>query len=248
MERMDYYLSSYAGLRVLAPGLPLYLEEFATQAGGGCDGLSNRFVSVLWYVHTLGLAGKRGIARVTRQDLVGWSFSSGVSRYTLLGPPGWVSTAADGLPTPHPDFFATALWRQLVGPAALSAEVAASPDVNATLGVHAWCAGADAGAPDGAVVLTFIHTGTAPLPLALGEGLAATPRIEWVLTPPGGNLTADAVLLNGEPLAVGPDGALPAVPVPGAGVPAGGAPIVLPPTSAGFLLLPNAGAQACKAA
>jgi hypothetical protein len=40
---MDYYYSSYVALRdAVAPGLPLYLEEFATQAGGGCDGLSNR--------------------------------------------------------------------------------------------------------------------------------------------------------------------------------------------------------------
>jgi hypothetical protein len=60
---------------------------------------------------------------VTRQDLAGWSFTSGVSNYTLAGPPGawmgpsmpamltvaliagWVSTKADGLPTPHPDWY-----------------------------------------------------------------------------------------------------------------------------------------------
>ena len=113
---MADYMNDYISLSArVAPGLPLYLEEFATQAGGGCDGLSNRFVSGFWFLHTLGLAAERGIARVTRQDFVGWSFASGVSHYPLAGPPGWVSSAANGPPTPHPDYFSTVLFRQLVG-------------------------------------------------------------------------------------------------------------------------------------
>ena len=80
IEHMDYYYSSYKSLRdSTAPHLPLSLEEFASQAGGGCDGLSNRFVSSYWWIHSLGLAAERNITRVTRQDLVGWSFASGVS-------------------------------------------------------------------------------------------------------------------------------------------------------------------------
>lgn len=43
VERMDYYFTSYVAARdASAPGTPLYLEEFATAADGGCDGLSNR--------------------------------------------------------------------------------------------------------------------------------------------------------------------------------------------------------------
>lgn len=246
MERMDYYFSNYAGLRdSLAPGLPLYLEEFATSAGGGCDGLSNRYVSTLWYMHTLGLAGKRGIARVTRQDLVGWSFSSGMSHYPLAGPPGWVTSASDGLPTPHPDYFTTLLWRQVVGAASLSVTVGAPPAVNASVGVHAWCAGPSSGAPSRAVVLTFINTGAEPIQAQLEGGLADAPRLEWILTPPGGNLTADAVLINGSPLTVDGSGKLPELPVPGASVTASDSPIVLPPFSAGFLVLSAAAAPAC---
>ena len=265
IERMDYYLAAYAAARDAAsPGLPLYLEEAATQAGGGCDGLSNRFVSGFWWVHTLGLAGARGVARVTRQDLAGWSFASGASHYPLAGPPGWVNeTSPGGPPTPHPDFFTTLLWRQLVGDAVLGASLAAAPAVNASVGVHAWCA---RGAGPGAVVLTYINTGSAPVELAVvllgGKGkvagssragalspLPVAPRVEYALTAPRGDLTADGVLLNGSPLGVDARGALPALPVPGAAVPAGGSaappPLLLPPQAYGFVVLPAAGAPAC---
>ena len=40
---MDHYYSAFTSLRDrYSPRLPVYLEEMATQAGGGCDGLSNR--------------------------------------------------------------------------------------------------------------------------------------------------------------------------------------------------------------
>ncbi len=72
MESIKGDLTSYANLRnQIAPNVPLILEETATQAGitvvetgclllftccfpgGGCEGLSDRFVSGFWCVHTL---------------------------------------------------------------------------------------------------------------------------------------------------------------------------------------------------
>lgn len=248
IEHIDYYLTSYSSLRdAIAPGVPLYLEEFATQAGGGCDGLSNRFVAGFFYVHALNLAGQRGIARVTRQDLIGWSFSSGVSHYPLAGPPGWVNASRDGLPTPHPDYFTTLLWRQLVGATPLPSTLAAGPSVNASLGLHAWCANdanaAALGYPAGSVAVAYINVGADDVALGLGGGLPASPRLEWLLTPPGGDLTADGVLLNGAPLGVDGGGAI-TLPVAGRAVQPGGPAPVLPAGSYGFLLLPGAGASA----
>lgn len=246
MERMAHYYSAFVSERdASAPGLPVYLEEFATQAGGGCDGLSNRFVSGFWFLHALGLAGRMGILRVTRQDLAGWSFSSGVSHYTLSGPPGWNNAAADGLPTPHPDWFTAVLWRQLVGDRVLDVALQASAAINDTFAVHAWCA-APAAAPAGAVVLIFINTDTENVLLALSGGLTAdAPRVEFLLTAPGGNMTADALLLNGVALGVDAEGRLPQQPLPGKSVPAGGASLTLPARSYGFVLLPGAQAVAC---
>lgn len=242
IERMAYYYGVFAAARdAFAPALPLYVEECATQAGGGCDGLGNRFVSGFWFVHALGLAGRMGVARVTRQDLAGWSFTSGVSRYMLAGPPGWESTASGGLPTPHPDWYTAILWRQLVGDAVLAVSVDAAPEVNATLGLHAWCA---AGVPGG-VVVAYINLAPSPVALTLGGALPASPRVEYVMTAPGGNLTADGVLLNGVLLAVDGAGRLPAQPVPGAPVPAGAPGIVVPRYSYGFVVLGGAGAAAC---
>lgn len=72
IERMAHYYSAFVAARdAHAPRMPVYLEEMATQAGGGCDGLSNRFVSGFWFVHALGLAGEMNVSRVTRQDLAG---------------------------------------------------------------------------------------------------------------------------------------------------------------------------------
>lgn len=241
IERMAHYYSAFVAARdANAPGMPVYLEEMATQAGGGCDGLSNRFVSGLWFMHALGLAGQMGVHRVTRQDLAGWSFASGVSRYTLAGPPGWVG-ASQGAPTPHPDWFAAVLWRQIMGAKVLPATLAAAPAVNDTLAVHAWCAAGGGGA----VALAFVNLAPAAVELALAGVPAAAVRTEFFLTPPGGNLTADALLLNGEAWGVDAAGRLPQLPVPGRAVQ--GSPIFLPPTSYGFLVLPAAGAAACAA-
>ena len=241
IERMAYYYSQFAAARdSFAPKMPVYLEEMATQAGGGCDGLSNRFVSGFWFIHALGLAAEMGVSRVTRQDLAGWSFTSGVSHYTLAGPPGWENEQRDGPPMPHPDYFVALLWRQLVGARVLSASLNASVSVNSSFAAHTFCAAA--GAP-GAVVLAYMNLAAAPLALALGGALPAAPRVEFVLESPSGNLTADALLLNGAPLTVDARGRLAAQPVPGKAVAAGG--IVIPPQSYGFVVLSAAQAQAC---
>lgn len=131
-----------------------------------------------------------------------------------------------------------------------SALVASPPTVNETLAVHAWCAAAGAGgAPPGAVVLAFINLGAqaVELELQLASAMAAPEpaRVEFILSAPSGNLTADAVLLNGAPWGVDGAGKLPQQPVQGHAVPQGGAPLSLPATSYGFVVYPAAGAPAC---
>ena len=273
LNHIDYYYAAFTSTRdVYAPGVDLYLEEMAAEAGGGCEGLSNRYVSGFFYVHALGMAAERGIQLVTRQDLVGWSFTSGVSHYTLAGPAGWSNSRANGLPTPHPDYFTHLLWRQLVGRTVLNAtlisgshssssrpnfEVDVKDDTSADVAVHAFCASSakssSSGSSSGAVVLAYINLGDSAVSVALQSAssgrapIADTPRIEYLLTATASNMTADALLLNGAPLAVDGNGRL-AQPIPGAPVPAGGSQLSLPPQSYGLVVLPQAGAPACKAA
>lgn len=147
------------------------------------------------------------------------------------------------MPTPHPDFFTALLWRQIVGAAPLASTLAAAPSVNATLGAYAWCAAPSAG-PPGSVAVAYINLAADAVALSVEGVASSSPRLQYVLTAPGGNLTADAVLLNGAPLGVDGAGRLPAQPIPGAPVAAPG-PLSLPPFSYGFFVLTGADAGAC---
>jgi hypothetical protein len=103
-------LDPYVATRnVYAPGLPLILEETATQAGGGCANLSNRYISGFYFLHAIATTGEVGFMRYHRQDVVGWSFTNRPSQYALLGQPGWVS----GPLTPNPDYFLALVWKQV---------------------------------------------------------------------------------------------------------------------------------------
>ena len=117
---------------------------------------------------------------------------------------------------------------------------------NSTAVFFAYC-----GVTPGSVVIAAVNIGAEGVTLELvdSEGqtpLVTTPRLEFVLTPPGGNLSAAAPLLNGvqPPLRLAPDGGLP--PMLPVEVPVGGATgLLLPPWSQAFFVLQNAGAVAC---
>jgi len=123
----------------------------------------------------------------------------------------------------------------------LSVKLNASKAVNDTFAVHAWCGTKLVSAAG--VVLIYINTAEDVVELSL-SGLEATPRVEYVLTPPNGNLTADALFLNGESWSVDEQGNLPVQPVPGKSIPAGGPGISLPGGSYGFLTF-DQGTKVC---
>ncbi len=79
-------------------------ENWVTETGhalyGGEPGLSDSFASVLWWLDELGLLARDGVARVFRQALIGGS-------YGLLD---------EQTMAPRPDFYASFLWKQLMGP------------------------------------------------------------------------------------------------------------------------------------
>ncbi|MFQ3620424.1 MAG: glycoside hydrolase [Spirochaetales bacterium] len=78
-------------------------EFWLTEAGhalyGGEPGLSDTYVSTLWWLDLLGRMAKVGVSHVFRQTLVG-------SDYGLLYP--------DTL-DPRPDYYASFLWKKLMG-------------------------------------------------------------------------------------------------------------------------------------
>ena len=128
------------------------------------------------------------------------------------------------------------------------------PAVVANATFHVWCATAAAG---GAATITLAYTNPTGVAAAVSVAdVADAPRVEYVLTatampaPPGGaappaSLTNDTAYLNGVLLTVGADGVLPAYPIPGRSVAAGGAAFVAPPWSLGFVTYVGANAPAC---
>jgi len=174
-----------------------------------------------------------------RQDLAG-------AAYGLVD----VTTADNGTTTytPNPDYWTTALWKALVGPRVLTAQVAGGSEGT---GVWAWafCTAVSAAGSlpgDVTVVLTNFNNATAmvslPQPAAAVSGASAT-RGEYLLTPPpGAGLDSQAVNLNGAPLTLLPDLSLPAF------TPAvvdAATPVTLPPLAYGFYHLRGMRAAAC---
>ena len=221
------YAASAAPL--LAQGVPLILGETATSAHGGCDGLSNRFVSGFTFMLELGTLGEVGVAQINRQDIAGFSSNTGPSSYALLGPPGW---SHGPLGQPHPDYWVALLWKRLVGTRVLAASLQAAAPLLERLDAHVWCA---AGA-SGSLVVSYFSMADASTPLALPPHVPATPRVEYVLTSTA--LDSNDAYLNGVLLTAGDDGSVPAM--GGKAIPVGGAAISLPPWSYGFIVLQGA--------
>lgn len=76
-----------------------WVTETAHALYGGEPGLSDTFVSTLWWLDELGLFAREGVDKVFRQSLIG-------ARYGLLDQKTWA---------PRPDFWASFLWSKLMG-------------------------------------------------------------------------------------------------------------------------------------
>jgi len=100
-------------------------EQWITETGhalyGGEPGISDTFISTLWWLDSLGLFAREGIARVFRQSLIG-------SDYGLL----------DQLTCePRPDFYASFFWKKIMGQRVLSIDCPDDKPSSLRLYVHA---------------------------------------------------------------------------------------------------------------
>ena len=238
-------LAAVSAVKAATPGteaMLLVLEETAGSSGGGCDNVTNRYVAGFCWMNTLMTVGRAGFDRVHRQDIAGWSFAFGKSNYALVGPPGWV--VGSDLLTPHPDYFTTILWRQVVGDAVLSAHVTGDAALRADVELGVWCAAETSPFGLGNVVMPFVNTRDAAVTVALPAALSGAATVSHIMTAPGGDLQADAVLLNGQPLTLAAGGKLQEYPIGGAPA-AAAAQITLPPLAYGFVAF-QATAAACQ--
>jgi heparanase 1 len=201
-----------------APQAATWLGETSNAQCGGAPGISDAFVSSLWWLDELGKMARRGTQVVIRQSLTG-------ADYGLLSEPSL---------DPRPDYFASVLWRRLMGAKVLAATVTRP----LTLRVYAHCAASEF--PPGAVTALLINLDDAqPITVAL-DGISAGARELYLVD--AESLQAPRARLGGRPLVVNADGSLPSL-APLAG---DGETVVLPPASYAFVVFPHAGAAACR--
>jgi hypothetical protein len=200
--------------------------------------VSNRYASGFWLLNQLGYLSAANYSVMIRQDLAGGNY--GLVDLVLNASGVVVGYVA------NPDYFTTALFKRLAGPAVLAATVVGG--ANAT-GVRAWAYCAADGSGDITVTLSNFGQGAVGVSLdvvaaAAGAGGGVSGYDVYLLTPGDAalGLASQAVLLNGSPLALQADYTLP--PMPAAPAPAG-APVSMPATSYAFVVLRGAAAAAC---
>jgi heparanase 1 len=242
METLENFLVAYRGYVAAGGGeaIPVILGETASTAQGGCDGLSNRFISGFVFMYELGSVAESRIVQMNRQDLIGWSSEGTPSGYAVLGSAGWISTAVSGPPTPHPDYFIALLWKQLVGTTVLSS--AASVSMSSEWNSHMWCSKGKT------PLLSFINLGAKDEVVHVNTIPAGVSRTEYFITSSADNIYSEEMpqsflgnesYLNGKLMYVNPDGTLPQFPFAGRRV-VDGSTLVVPARSYGFVTFDGA--------
>lgn len=205
-----------------ARGKPVWLGESGNAQCGGEPGESDAFVGGFWWLDELARMARRGEQVVVRQTLSG-------SNYGLLD---------DDTLSPRPDYWTSILWRRLMGTRALDAARGDDPLVR----VYAHCARAPA-AP-GAVALAVLNldrTNAVSLVLDAFSGDEAE-----VYELASREVQSSEVRLNGTALHAADDGAPPPIAPATARRSASGLRAVFGPATYGFVVLPGAGAAACR--
>ena len=210
--------------RTRAPGTAVWLGETGSAQCGGEPGFSNTFADTLWWLDELGRLARRGEKVVVRQTLSG-------SDYGLVD---------DRTLEPNPSYWASWLWRDLMGTRVLDAAVGPA---SASLRAYAHCLrpGPDRPAGGAALVLVNVDPGAGVEVDLPALGAARVLRLE--ADGPGARTTR----LDGAPLQIQPDGQLPARPrLDDLGaMTAAEATLKMAPLSIAFVVLPYAGAAAC---
>jgi heparanase 1 len=214
------------------------IGETSSAYDGGAPGLSDSFAATFGWVDKLGLTSRMGVQRVVRQQLCCGS------TYDVLGDRGH---------SPRPDYWATVLWKRLMGRRVLSVE--GDGESGRTVRTYAHClsrAGAGPGASGGvALAIINLQNSTASVTIhaagfvapgdehAGGDGVLEA----WSLATAEGTFKGHRTTLNGEELLVHGNGTLPDM------APARlsrSRPLIVPALTIAFVALPGANAAACQ--
>ena len=161
-----------------APALPVWLGETGGAQCGGEPGVSDRYVSSLWWLDQLGLLAQHEQKIVVRQALVG-------SNYGLLD---------DATFAPRPDYFASLLHKRLMGQIVLDVRRDQAADPYLRIYAHCSLPGSGQGSPT--ILAINLHPRESSV---LKWPRAAGHRVDvYQVTAP--TLDSTVALLNGQPM------------------------------------------------
>ena len=186
----------------------VWLGETGSAQVGGEPEVSGRWATALWWLDQLGALALVGHRVQCRQTLSG-------SDYGLID-------AGGGRLTGTPDYWASVLWKRLMGPQVLAVSAPGAPDT-LRLYCHRPPRGLG-GASSTSVVFLALNLGVAPLELDVGGA-----ALVWVLD--GASPDARTATINGKIAATLADGTVPELPGVPSEVP------VVPPGAALFALV-----------
>ena len=218
-EKLDIvvkWADEIAGYRDMhAPGTPIWLGESGHAQYGGQPNSSDKFEGTFWWLDQLGALARRGQEVSVRQTLSG-------SHYGMID---------DKTLDPRPDYWASVLWRRLMGQGVLDVQRTAVDD---DVRLYAHCSYQRPGA---VTVLAINLDGENSVRIEV-DGISNSGKEVYVLTSDA--LTSSDLMLNGTPLR-DENGTLPALDPARVGA----APADVPPRAMAFVVYPNAGASAC---
>jgi heparanase 1 len=199
-----------------APTLPVWLGESGHAQFGGQPDASDSYESTFWWLDQLGALATRNVQVSVRQTLSG-------SNYGLLD---------DITLDPRPDYWASVLWRRLMGRRVLKVT---RSDVSDLVRVYAHCSYQR----PGALTLLAINLGSDDSVRIELDGVEGSDKELYLLTSDA--LFSKDLMLNGK-LLRDQDGVLP--PLEPARI--GRGPAELPPLAMAFIVYPNADASVCQ--
>jgi heparanase 1 len=199
-----------------APEIPIWLGETGHAQYGGQPGSSDRFEGTFWWLDQLGALAGRGQPITVRQTLSG-------SNYGLID---------DVTLDPRPDYWASVLWRRLMGERVLDVSRTAADDY---VRVYAHCTQGPPGTV-AVLVINLLEDETVRMKL---NGITSKRQEIYLLTSDA--LDSKDIMLNGAVLR-DDNGVLPPL-EPDV---MDGGPLDIPPRAMAFILYPFENAPACQ--
>ncbi|GAB1604004.1 heparanase-like [Argonauta hians] len=205
-----------------APGKKLWLGETSAAWDSGAANISNAYIAGFLWLDKLGLAAQKGVEVVMRQDFYGGNY--GLIQYKNLGP--------------NPDYWLSILYKTLVGGPVLETF---STDITGHFRLYSHCTNLQRSKYNpGSVTVYFLNIFSNQSVAVQFPQYSRLSVDLYLLEPTDGLIKSRNVKLNGVPLALLDNHQIPSMKPKSQKQP-----IIVPPLTLGFMVLPEIKAKSC---